>query len=163
MPYDSMVSQRRCMSRNQELTLSPSTTTSCPLPPRRYPPCALRTRCRSCAENWAAKPWQKSFLAAVEGSRVTEIVVGGENVVANHRLANPLPHGSKNRLDTLRRALFRRISCQGAGVGDRYRTSLSDVLPFVGPHSHCAMLVLRFLGLALLRLLPNELIYSLGP
>lgn len=71
--------------------------------------------------------------------------------------------GSKNRLDTLRRALFRRISRQGAGVGDRYRTSLSDALPFVGPHSHCAMLVLRFLGLALLRLLPNELIYSLGP
>lgn len=61
--------------------------------PPRYPPCALRTRCRSCTENWAAKPWQKSFVAAVEGSRVTEIVVGGENVVANHRLANLLRHG----------------------------------------------------------------------
>lgn len=161
MPYDSMVSQRRSMGRNQELTLSPSTTASCPLPPPRYPPCALRTRCRSCTENWAAKPWQKSFLEAVEGSRVTEIVVGGENVVANHRLANLLRHGVQKQAG--RRALFRRISRQGAGVGDRYRTSLSDVLPFVRPHSHCAMLVLRFLGLALLRLLPNELIYSLGP
>lgn len=39
-----------------------------------------------------------------------------------------------------------------------------DVLPLVGPHNLCgAILALRFLGLALLRLLPNELVYSLGP
>lgn len=39
-----------------------------------------------------------------------------------------------------------------------------DVFPFVGPHDHGGtILALRFLGLALLRLLPNELIYSLSP
>lgn len=38
-----------------------------------------------------------------------------------------------------------------------------DVLSFVGPHNHCGMILFqRFLGLALLRLLPNELIDSLG-